>query len=48
MLRPPGSGGIRFHEKFDGILAASMLNGSRIVVFGVIQLPSLLAVNEPL
>ena len=29
-------------------LAASMLNGSRIVVFGVIQLPSLLAVNEPL
>ena len=29
-------------------LAASMLNGSRIVVFGVIQLPSLLTVNEPL
>jgi cytochrome b561 len=29
-------------------LAASMLNGSRIVVFGVIQLPSLLAVNGPL
>jgi cytochrome b561 len=29
-------------------LAASMLNGSRIVVFGVIQLPSLLAVNRPL
>jgi cytochrome b561 len=29
-------------------LAASMLKGSRIVVFGVIQLPSLLAVNEPL
>ena len=29
-------------------LAASMLNGSRIVVFGVIQLPSLLAVNVPL
>ena len=25
-----------------------MLNGSRIVVFGVIQLPSLLAVNVPL
>jgi superoxide oxidase len=29
-------------------LAASMLDGSRIVVFGVVQLPSLLAVNEPL
>jgi cytochrome b561 len=29
-------------------LAASMLDGSRIVVFGVIQLPSLLTVNEPL
>jgi cytochrome b561 len=29
-------------------LAASMLDGNRIVVFGVIQLPSLLAVNEPL
>jgi cytochrome b561 len=29
-------------------LAASMLSGSRIVVFGVIQLPSLLTVNEPL
>jgi cytochrome b561 len=29
-------------------LAVSMLNGSRIVVFGVIQLPSLLTVNEPL
>jgi cytochrome b561 len=29
-------------------LAASMLNGSRIVVFGVIRLPSLLTANEPL
>jgi cytochrome b561 len=29
-------------------LAASMLDGSRVVVFGVVQLPSLLAVNKPL
>jgi cytochrome b561 len=29
-------------------LATSMLDGSRIVVFGVVQLPSLLAVNAPL